>query len=160
MRTSSLLNTKLGFAEEVKWTWNSHIMNRVKKYILWTMHPIHRKDLRFITKVTMWIYTVIIRLLLTYGAVVWWTKTYQTTTTYKLNQFQRTACILVTEDIETTPMEVRQCLTPLEIYIKEMALMTTVRFHTVGIEHAVRAGAHRTRLWREYAIHIISRKTQ
>lgn len=64
--------------------------------------------------------------MLTYGAVVWWPNIYQSKTVHNLNQ--RTACLLVIGVMKSTPY-------------KGGALMTMVRFHTVGIEPSIGAAA-------------------
>jgi ribonuclease HI len=90
--------------------------------------------------------------MLTYGAVVWGPKAQQTTAIRKLEQIQRIACLYTTGAMRTTPtraMEVILGLTPLDIHVKEVALMTMYRFRTVGIEPEVGAGETRRRLWHE-----------
>lgn len=73
------------------------------------------------------IYTAIIGQILTCDTVVWCPKINQTTTKIKLNQILRTTYLLITEamkTIQTKAMEVLLPLITLNIYIKEVALMT------------------------------------
>jgi hypothetical protein len=163
LKPPELLKTKLNFSTEVKYlgitfdkklTWNSHLENRVKKAYIsyeqcrrtmgqtWGLSP----------RIALWIYTAIIRPMLTYGAVVWGPKAQQTTVIRKLEQIQRIACLYTTGAMKTTPtraMEVILGLTPLDIHIREVVFMTMHRFRMVGIEPEVEAGETRRRLWRE-----------
>lgn len=98
-------------------------------------------------KVIMSIYMTLIRPILTCGAIVWWPKT----TTTQLNLFQKTACLLATGALKSTPinvMEVLLRLTALDIHIKEVPLMTMTLLRTIGIEPTAGKGIHRPRLWK------------
>lgn len=67
----------------------------------------------------------------------------QTTTKRKLNQIWRKAIFLVIEVTKTIPTKVKEillCLTPLDIYIREVGL------RTVDIARTVEAYIHRNRL--------------
>jgi ribonuclease HI len=163
LKAPELLKIKLNFSTEVKYlgiifdqklTWNSHLEKRVKKAYIsyeqcrrtmgqtWGLTP----------RIALWIYTAIIRPMLTYGAVVWGPKAQQTTAIRKLDQIQRLACLYTTGAMRTTPtraMEVILGLTPLDIHVREVVLMTMHRFRTVGIEPEVGAGESRRRLWYE-----------
>lgn len=62
------------------------------------------------------------------------------------------ACLNITGAMRTTPtgaMEAIIGLTPLDLHVKEVALMALVRLRTVGVNPEVGAGQLRLRLWRE-----------
>ena len=90
--------------------------------------------------------------MLTYGAVVWGPKAQQTTVIQKLKQIQRIACLYTTEAMKTTPtraMEVILGLTPLDIHIRKVVLMTMYRFRLVGEKPEIDASETTRHLWRE-----------
>jgi len=81
-------------------------------------------------KTAHWIYTTIIRPMLTHGAVVWWPRVELGVARTLLSSLQRLACLAITEDIRTTPtaaMEMLTGLLPLDIHIKLVAMMTCYR---------------------------------
>nr|XP_022904166.1 uncharacterized protein LOC111416393 isoform X2 [Onthophagus taurus] len=89
--------------------------------------------------------------MLTYGAVVWWTRTSKSTATTALNRIQRLACLYVTGALRSTPtaaMEIMLNLPPLNLHIQEVALVTMKRLQSVGTMKDEDAGSSST-LWRE-----------
>nr|XP_022911150.1 uncharacterized protein LOC111422156 [Onthophagus taurus] len=161
-RMPSLADTPLVLSKEVKYlgitldnkmTWRAHLDNRVKKaYVAfgqcrraigktWGLSP----------RNALWIYTAVIRPMLTYGAVVWWSKTLQSTSTTALNKVQRLACLYVTGALRTTPtaaMENMLNLTPLHLFIQEVALVTMTRLRAAGILMGER-NSKNANLWNE-----------
>jgi len=86
--------------------------------------------------VVTWIYTAIIRPMLTYAAIPWGPKGIQTTAIGKLYQIQRMACLNITGTMRTTPTEAMELitgLTPLDLYVKEVELMAMLRLRTAGV---------------------------
>ena len=72
-------------------------------------------------KMTLWLYTRVVRPMITYGSVAWWTKTQQVGTIRLLNNAQRLACLCITGALKTTPtaaIEVLLNLPPLHIFIQ------------------------------------------
>jgi len=99
-----------------------------------------------------WIYTAIIRPMLTYGAIAWGPKVLQATAIGELYQIQRMACLNITGAMRTTPTEAMELvtgLTPLHLYVKEVALMALLRLRTAGVNPEVGAGQLRLSLWRD-----------
>nr|XP_022902690.1 uncharacterized protein LOC111415306 [Onthophagus taurus] len=143
----------LGLIIDSKLTWKSHLDNRVNKACVafgqcrravgrtWGLSP----------KIALWIYTAVVRPMLTYGAVVWWTRTSKSTATTALNRIQRLACLYVTGALRSTPtaaMEIMLNLPPLNLHIQEVALVTMKRLQSVGTMKDEDAGSSST-LWRE-----------
>jgi hypothetical protein len=76
----------------------------------------------------MWIYTSLIRLLLTYAALVWWTRTHLT----QFGHIQRITCLGMTGCMSTTPtaaMETLLCLPPLQLVVEKEARHAAYRLH-------------------------------
>ncbi|KAL0829761.1 hypothetical protein ABMA28_003248 [Loxostege sticticalis] len=87
-------------------------------------------------RITRWLYTAVIRPTLTYGALVWWTRTELTTTKTKLQRFQRLACSAITGCMKTTPTEALELLLdlrPLDLLIKQEAMMGAIRLLNLGL---------------------------
>ncbi|MGR0272001.1 hypothetical protein ACUWC3_28160, partial [Klebsiella pneumoniae] len=81
-------------------------------------------------KIVYWMYTAIIRPIITYGSLVWWEKTLQITANKKLEKIQRLICLSITGAIKTCPtagMEAVLDITPLPIFIKKEALQSALR---------------------------------
>ncbi|XP_045452992.1 uncharacterized protein LOC123662152 [Melitaea cinxia] len=95
-------------------------------------------------KLTLWLYTAVIRPMINYGAVVWWRRTLLTTTQSKLQSWQRLVCMAITGSMRTTPtmaMEAMLNILPLHLFIQQEAAVTAVRLKThkllcsTGIPH-------------------------
>lgn len=142
-----LFNSELTLKEEVKYLgvvldskllWNKHLDHKLNKCTIafyqckkmignkWGLSP----------KITLWLYTAVIRPMLAYGALVWWTRTELSTTANKLQRFQRLACSAITGCMKTTPtaaMEIALQLTPLDLYIQQEATLAAIRLMHLGI---------------------------
>jgi len=124
--------------------WNSHITKRIQKaYISYEQcRRTIGKTWGFSPKVAM----------LTYAAIVWGHKASQIVNSWKLDHVQRMTCLKITGAMKTTltrGLEVILGLTPLDIYVQEVALTTMFRFRTVAIEPSVGVGLQRARIWKE-----------
>ncbi|KAJ8984985.1 hypothetical protein NQ317_016896, partial [Molorchus minor] len=79
-----------------------------------------------------WIYTTIIRPMIAYGSIVWWSKGLQRTARTKLSGLQRLASLAITGALRTTPsaaMEILLDLPPLHIFMEREARWATYRLH-------------------------------
>lgn len=77
-----------------------------------------------------WMYTAIIRPIITYGAIVWWKATETKSYLGNLEKVQRIACMGITGAARSTPqaaLEVLLSLPPLETYIKSIAARSAIR---------------------------------
>ena len=81
-------------------------------------------------KVTHWIYTAVLRLMLCYPAVIWWTCTQYVTVSKQLEHLQRLACLYIAGAKRTVPtaaLEIITGIVPLPVYIKRAAMATCFR---------------------------------
>jgi len=81
-------------------------------------------------KVVHWIYTAVIRPMLTYVAVIWWPRARYITVSKQLAHVQRFACLYITGAMRTTPtaaMELLVGLVPLPTFIQQKAMMAYYR---------------------------------
>jgi len=122
----------LGLYLDQKLTWNKHIdykINQAKKCIM-TCRRMLGKNWGLQPKMMFWMYTAIIRPIITYASVVWWCKVEQITVRERLGSLQRMACLCITGAMSTAPtraLEVILDLTPLDIFICSTARMTAYR---------------------------------
>jgi hypothetical protein len=114
----------LGVILDSKLNWNFHIDHRLRKatIALWQCRLAIGKTWGLRPKVVYWIYTSVVRPILTYAAVLWWKKTTQSSVNHKIGRLQRLACICVTGSMRLTPnsaLEVLLMLPPLSIFIEK-----------------------------------------
>ncbi|XP_050684276.1 uncharacterized protein LOC126979109 [Leptidea sinapis] len=81
----------------------------------------------------LWLYTAIVRPLISYGSVVWCRKIAQKTVIAKLRSLQRTACAITTGDMTSTPgaaLNALLNLPPLNLYLQKEARASMHRVMT------------------------------
>ena len=127
----------LGVVLDQKLTWNphlEHVRNKATK-AFWICRRLLGKNWGLKPKMIYWIYLTIIRPMLTYGAVVWWTKICQKTAQKTLQSVQRLACLSMTGAMRTCPtaaLEVLLNLPPLHIHVKKEAISAALRISNMG----------------------------
>lgn len=136
-----LFDVQINMASEVKYlglyldqklTWNKHIdykINQAKKCIM-TCRRMLGKNWGLQPKIMFWMYTAIVRPIITYASVIWWCKVEQKTVRDRLGSLQRLACLCITGAMSSTPtraLEIILDLTPLDIFICSTARMTAYR---------------------------------
>jgi hypothetical protein len=80
--------------------------------------------------VLYWIYTAVVRPIVTYAATVWWPRVKFKTSHAELSKLQRVACLGITGAIKTTPtaaMEVLLGLPPLYLQVEAEAMIGSYR---------------------------------
>ncbi|KAJ8983160.1 hypothetical protein NQ317_016259 [Molorchus minor] len=139
----SIMGETIAFSEEVKYlgvtldktmTWNSHLDKVIHKAKMsfWTCRRICGKSWGIGPQQMYWIYTTIIRPMIAYGSIVWWSKGLQRTARTKLSGLQRLASLAITGALRTTPsaaMEILLDLPPLHIFMEREARWATYRLH-------------------------------
>ena len=111
-----------------KLNWKKHIEKQTKKAQIalstgrrmigtrWGLQP----------KQTEWLYKGTVRPILTYGSTVWINSLEKNCTNKTLEKIQRTACLMITGAMKSTPtagMEALLNMTPLHIHIKNHILL-------------------------------------
>ncbi|CAK1600286.1 unnamed protein product [Parnassius mnemosyne] len=143
----SLFSTKLQLSSEVKYlgltldsklNWNKHIENKINKASItfWQCRNMIGKRWGLTPKIILWLYKTVIRPMITYGALVWWTKTNEATIIKKLQRYQRLACMAATGCMRTTPtaaLEAMLELTPLHLHIQQEATLAAIRLKTLNL---------------------------
>lgn len=127
----------LGVLLDQRLTWNPQIQRLTTraKSLMFACRRAVGKTWGLKPRMVMWIYTMIIRPLVSYGAVVWWTKTTQGTVGGKLNSIQRMASLAITGAMSSTPtvtLEALLDLPPLGVFIQGQARMGAYRLQQTG----------------------------
>ena len=122
----------LGVTIDNKLNWRKHIENQTKKAQIalnvgrrmigqsWGLKP----------KQMTWLYRSVVRPILTYGAIVWVNSIERTYINKLLQKVQRTACMMITGAMKSTPtagIERLLNITPIHLHIKMEAIACYVR---------------------------------
>ncbi|MVN24507.1 hypothetical protein GO639_04910 [Staphylococcus aureus] len=122
----------LGIVLDKRLTWNAHLEKVLHKarLSLWTCRRICGKTWGLGPKQIHWIYVMIVRPMITYGAIAWWPKALQKTVQAKLSGLQIQVCLAISGTISITPsaaMEILLDLPPLHIFLEREARWTAYR---------------------------------
>ncbi|XP_017490460.1 PREDICTED: uncharacterized protein LOC108378663 [Rhagoletis zephyria] len=117
----------LGVVLDNKLNWKANVeFRRQKAYIAYyTCQRIFSRNWGLNPKLVMWMYTAIIRPILTYGALVWWPGLSRQYNVSKLRSIQRAASAGVTGAILN--------LIPIDLHLKEVAMKSAVRLRESGL---------------------------
>ena len=77
------------------------------------------------------LYYTIVTPIITYAAWIWWAKTDQNKAAAKLNSIQSLACLLTTGTMRSAPTSALEAiigLTPITIYVKNVAINSALRY--------------------------------
>lgn len=127
----------LGVTIDSKLAWTNHInkiINKTRKS-LWATRAMVAKSWGISPKIMMWIYKQIILPRITYGCVVWWQKARIKKYAAKLESIQRSALMMVTGAMRSTPTKALTALlsiNPLGLQIQSCALKTCARLRWNG----------------------------
>jgi hypothetical protein len=126
----------LGVTLDSKLNWNQHLQKIIRKtqttFALVRRMCSRKWGLR--PSMVHWLYTMVIRPFISYGALVWWPKVMQKITKIQLGGIQRMACLAITGAMKSTPtaaMEMLLNLTPLDLLIMAEARMALYRLHII-----------------------------
>ena len=127
----------LGVVLDNKLNWKAHVTQKCCKAVtcLSQCRRIAGPRWGATPAVMMWIYTAVVRPMLSYAASVWWPRVGVGVARAMLTQVQRVACLGVTGALRTTPtaaMETLLSLPPLDLYILGEATSTAVRLYQGG----------------------------
>ena len=142
LRRIKMLGQEINYSSEVKYlgvifdcklNWNAHLERVISKATasLFTCKRMVGNMWGLKPKMMLWIYTAIVRPILSYAAIVWWEKTTRQNVQRKLNKFQRLACLMVLGCSNLTPtaaMEVLIDIPPLHLFIKRDAMNMNFKF--------------------------------
>ena len=106
----------LGVSLDSKLKWKAHVDSKCRKAIV--AFSLLRRTIgktwgRYSPKVVHWIYTMVIRPMLTYAPVVWWPQINYSTVDMQLEHVQRLACLYITGAMRTSPTIALEMITGL-----------------------------------------------
>jgi len=127
----------LGVILDSKLSWKEHLQERCRKAVVsfWQLKRVIGKKWGFTPKIVMWLYCAVIRPMICYASVVWWSRTSLVGCVKDLNKLQRLACLGISGAMKSTPlasMEIILGLLPLDLFIKGWAISTAYRLHQTG----------------------------
>ncbi len=146
LRILSLGGRELEVSREVKYLgltldstlrWNRHVELTLSKATkaLMVCRRLAGRSWGCKPSIIRWLYTMIVRPIVTYGAVVWASKAKQTSIGLQLSKLQRLACVCATGAMRTCPtaaLEVMLELTPLHLVINQTAKHTMLLMTAEG----------------------------
>ena len=127
----------LGVTLDSKLTWTKHVDNITRRanIVMNQCRKMLGKNWGLRPKVCRWMYTSLVRPILTYGCLVWLNSAYKTTHIKKLEKVQRRGCLASLNAMKTTAtqaMEIILDLHPIEIHIKALSLKSYLRLTRNG----------------------------
>ena len=122
----------LGITLDCRLKWQANLDSRITTatIALWQCRKAYSSKWGLSPKVMFWIYTTVIRPILTYGCFLWSHICVNKSIQAKLNKFQRMACSAITSAWKSTPtaaLEALLNLPPLHIHIESTAISTLDR---------------------------------
>src|SRR3978361_2175996 len=93
----------LGVVLDSKLNWKRHLEVKTSKACkaLWQCRRTVGRSWGLSPKITLWLYTAVIRPMLGYGAFVWWSRTRLKTEMTHMSHVQRLVCLAVTGDMKS-----------------------------------------------------------
>lgn len=127
----------LGVILDAKLTWREHSERQIQRATasFWMCRRTFGNTWGLKPNVIMWMYTAVIRPLITYAALVWWPRTTLASAKQRLGQLQRLACLGVTGAMRTAPttaLEALLGLVPLHLMIEAEARRAAYRLKCGG----------------------------
>ena len=127
----------LGVTLDTKLTFQVHVDN-ISKRASRTMAQARRqmgKNWGLKPRICKWIYTSLVRPIITYASFAWINSTNKVTHVRKLQRVQRQGCVATLNAMRTTPtagMEVILGIRPIDIHLKELAVSSYLRLMKNG----------------------------
>lgn len=122
----------LGVILDSKLLYAAHVEEQCKKAIriMWALKGAVGKKWGLAPKQTLWLYTAIVRPIITYASVIWWERTFVNDCKKKLVSVQRLALMMVSGAMQSTPtiaLEAMFSIAPLDIEVQRTARSTALR---------------------------------
>ena len=126
----------LGVILDKQLRWKQHLDRQCTRAVtaLWTARRAVGKTWGLSPRLCLWVYTAIVRPMISYAAIVWWPRVQVKTAAKSLESIQRMACIAVTGALKTTPaatLEILLGIPPLDLFIQKEAMAGYYRLYQV-----------------------------
>ena len=127
----------LGVILDRKLNWTEHVETQCEKAKknLMVCRRLVGKSWGLSPRTNAWVYTAIVRPLITYGSIAWVSCLRSNKVRKLLCKVQRLACVMITSAMRSTPtagMEILLGFPPLETFTKSMAIATCTRLIRTG----------------------------
>ena len=124
----------LGIFLDSKLDWRFNLTERIKKAYaaLYSCQKVIGTKDGIKPKLFHWLYTAIVRPVVTYGCHVWWPVVTKKVHSDSINRINRLALLCMTNAMRTTPtvaLEIMLNIPPLDIYTRQIAKTTLVRLN-------------------------------
>lgn len=128
----------LGVTLDNKLSWKTHVEQKVSRTlkVFWQCKGAFSKTWGLRPAVVYWIYTTLIRPIVTYASVVWWKATLVKSIMASLARLQRSVCLGITGAMSTTSGDALNALLnllPLDLQIRKEAMKSAYRLSTSGV---------------------------
>lgn len=129
----------LGVIFDAGLTWDLHVKAALKKATasFWAVKRMCGSQWGLRPGIVRQLYVSVIRPIIAFGCIAWWTRVEKSTVKRELQVLQRLACISITSAFRTTPtaaLETLLDLPPLDIYIQEVACLAINRVNRCGVK--------------------------
>lgn len=127
----------LGVWLDSKLNWKKHVDTKLEKAVV-AFYQAKRavgKTWGLSPRIVHWLYTMVIRPIITYASVVWWRRTALSTVIKQLEHLQRLACLAITGAMRTTPtaaIELLVGIPPLQVVTHQAAMAACYRLYAAG----------------------------
>ena len=126
----------LGVILDRKLNWSRNLNERIKKAnnALYICKKCIGTNWGFSPKVCYWIYTSVVRPILTYGCLVWWKATDKRYLKNKLRSVQRLACLLISGALKSTStdsLDITLGFTPIDLFVRSLAAKSAIRLQSL-----------------------------
>ncbi|XP_046802074.1 uncharacterized protein LOC124418767 [Lucilia cuprina] len=94
-------------------------------------------------KNTKWLFDMVVKPILLYGALVWWKSVQKDSHRKRFEGILRTSALLITGALRTTPSKalfVMMGRLPIDLMAQEVALNAAIRLNTIGMWHMIQSG--------------------
>lgn len=127
----------LGVILHSKLSWKLNTQHRVRRATVayYTCRRMFGAKWGLSPRIVNWMYKAIVRPILTYGSLVWWTATERGSIVDQLYRVQRSACIGMTGALRTSPSEALNAimhLVPIDLHIRAISACSAVRLNAIN----------------------------
>ena len=128
----------LGITFDKKLNWNLNTIERIKKanIALFACKTAIGKRWGFTPKTIHWIFTAVVRPIILYGVLVWWTSLTKLSTLKSFQKVQRSAMLCITGVLRTVPSEALSTILYLQPLISAIRLNASGEWSDHHIGHA------------------------
>lgn len=128
----------LGVILDSRLTWKANLEDRVRKAQIayYVCRRAFSNTWGLAPKLVNWIFTAVVRPILTYGATVWWKALLSDSNCKRLDRVTRSVCIGITGALRSTSTEALLnilSIQPIRLYTQYIASRTAARLSSVGL---------------------------